>query len=174
MSASGDWEGTSSRAHQEGTSSRAYQALKDIPSRAYQGGKECLPELIKTVDRGLTVYTLYLTVVRFAKSHVCQHLVHHQKTRQLSDQGRAHDGATFYGSKSPRTFCLYAVMNAISHIVISTRSHSQHQCQALQQTVARRQLGPLLRGCYGHRQSVPRRRRLMTSAVLSLLRLVAL
>ena len=70
MSASGDWEGMSSR---------AYQALQDIPSRANQGEKECLPELIKTVDRGLTIYTLYLTGVRLAKSYVCQHLVHHQR-----------------------------------------------------------------------------------------------
>lgn len=69
---------------------------------AHRGiGKECLPELIKlcktflpelikekgnvfqslskTVDRGLTIYTLYLTGVRLAKSYVCQHLVHHQR-----------------------------------------------------------------------------------------------
>ena len=105
MSASGDWEGMSSR---------AYQALQDIPSRANQGEKECLPELIKTVDKGFTIHT-YLTAIRFAKSYVCQHLINHQTPVKF----RAHEGPTFYGcAKVPRTFCLYAVMNAISHIVI--------------------------------------------------------
>ena len=91
------------------------------------GGKECLPELIKTVDKGFTIHT-YLTAVRFAKSYVCQHLINHQTPVKF----RAHEGPTFYGcAKVPRTFCLYAVMYAISHIIISTRSNSQHQHQAL-------------------------------------------